>query len=178
MLKVFYYPTYFRIRQWGANGQPGICDLLCIFSDLVFSCLSMVLAPGFIPVYCSGMLFWFILAMLVVANTLYDARPGRKRTLGQELRVSWGDCLSGRSALRAPSPLWLCCGRYGAAILSGIGLLSFRWLEVTSENIAMLLLIFLMITVVFGLIILDWGASRKEQRTSAQSSPPSSDPPL
>ena len=54
MLKVFYYPTYFRIRHWGANSQPDRCDRLCIFSDLVFSCLSMVLAPGFIPSHRAG----------------------------------------------------------------------------------------------------------------------------
>ena len=54
MIKVFYYPTYFRIRQWGADHQPYLCDCLCIFSDLVFSCLSMVLAAGHISSYRAG----------------------------------------------------------------------------------------------------------------------------
>jgi len=33
----------------GSQHQPGICDCFCIFSNLVISCLSMVLAPGNIP---------------------------------------------------------------------------------------------------------------------------------
>ena len=38
----------------GSQQQPYLCDRLCIFSDLVFSCLSMVLAPGYIPSHRAG----------------------------------------------------------------------------------------------------------------------------
>jgi hypothetical protein len=112
------------------------------------------------------MLFWFILACLVVANTLYEARRGRKRSLGQS-SLSVGDiaalALSTAGTFTVMAVLWSLWS--SDSIRDWIALISV--VEVTLENIAVLLLVFLVIAVVSGLVI--WFRSRAENSAGTSS---------
>jgi D-alanyl-lipoteichoic acid acyltransferase DltB (MBOAT superfamily) len=47
-------PYLLQDPAMGSEKQPYLRDRLCIFSDLVFSCLSMVLASGHVPFHRTG----------------------------------------------------------------------------------------------------------------------------
>jgi hypothetical protein len=162
MLKVFYYPTYFRIRQWGANSSLIFATAFVFFLTWFFHAYQWFWLRGTFLLTAPDMLFWFILACLVVVNTLYDARRGRKRTLGQR-SMTVGDitvlALRTAGTFTVMAVLWSLWS--SDSIRDWIALISV--VEVTSENIALLLLVFLMITVVFGLII--WMNSPADHKT-------------
>src|SRR4029078_2481138 len=84
MLKVFYYPTYFRIRQWGANSSLIFSTAFVFFLTWFFHAYQWFWLRGSFLLTAPDMLFWFILALLVVANTPYEAKRGRKRSLVQQ----------------------------------------------------------------------------------------------
>ncbi|MEW5979027.1 MAG: hypothetical protein AB1898_24800 [Acidobacteriota bacterium] len=81
MLKIFYYPIYFRIKKWGE------------YKALIFSTAAVFLLTWFLHAYQWFWLrgtfllswqdggFWAILGGLVIINALYESKYGRKRTL-------------------------------------------------------------------------------------------------
>jgi hypothetical protein len=172
MLKVFYYPTFFRIRHWGANSSLIFATAFVFFLTWFFHAYQWFWLRGTFLLTAPDMLFWFILACLVVANTLYEVRRGRKRTLGQRsMTVGNIAALALRTAgtFTVMAVLWSLWS--SDSIRDWIALISV--VEFTPYNIAVLLLAFLMITLVFGLVI--WknsladhqnGKNTQQQRTS------------
>ena len=171
MLKVFYYPTFFRIRQWGPNSSLIFATAFVFFLTWFFHAYQWFWLRGTFLLTAPDMLFWSILACLVIVNTLYEARRGRKRTLGQ-LSMTVGDiaALALRTAgtFTVMAILWSLWS--SDSIRDWIALISV--VEVTPENIAILLLVFLMITVVFGLMI--WISSRGDNKTQTKTQQPTS----
>jgi len=171
MLKVFYYPTYFRIRQWGANSSLILATAFVFFLTWFFHAYQWFWLRGTFLFTVPDMVFWFILACLVIVNTLYEARRGRKRTLGQR-SMTVGDiaALALRTAgtYTVMAVLWSLWS--SDSIRDWIALISV--VEVTPENIAVLLLVFLMIAVVFGLVI--WINSLVDNKTETNAKQPTS----
>ena len=169
MLKVFYYPTFFRIRQWGANSSLIVATAFVFFLTWFFHAYQWFWLRGTFLLSVPDVLFWFILACLVIVNTLYEARRGRKRTLGQ-YSMTVGDiaALALRTAgtFSVMAVLWALWS--SDSIQDWIALISV--VDATLENIAILLLVFLMITVVFGLVI--WVNSRRENKTETSAKQP------
>jgi len=153
MMKVFYYPTYFRIRQWGATISLVISTSFVFFLTWFFHAYQWFWLRGTFLLTAPDILFWFILTLLVIANTLYEARRGRKRTLGGQHSWSIGNiaALALRSAgtFTVMAVLWSLWS--SDSIGNWIALLSV--VEVTLESIAVLVLSFLAITMLFGLTI-------------------------
>jgi hypothetical protein len=171
MLKVFYYPTYFRIRQWGANSSLIFATAFVFLLTWFFHAYQWFWLRGTFLLTAPDMLFWFILACLVVVNTLYEARRGRKRTLGQS-SLSVGDiaalALRTAATFTVMAILWSLWS--SDSIRDWIALISV--VKVTPENIAVLLLVFLMITVVFGLVI--WISSLADNKSETNAKQPNS----
>jgi lysophospholipase L1-like esterase len=169
MLKVFYYPTFFRIRQWGANSSLIVATAFVFFLTWFFHAYQWFWLRGTFLLSVPDVLFWFILACLVIVNTLYEARRGRKRTLGQ-YSMTVGDiaALALRTAgtFSVMAVLWALWS--SDSVRDWIALISV--VDATLENIAILLLVFLMITVVFGLVI--WVNSRRENKTETSAKQP------
>ena len=169
MLKVFYYPTYFRVRQWGASSSLIFATAFVFFLTWFFHAYQWFWLRGTFLLTVPDMLFWFILACLVVVNTLYEARSGRKRSLGQH-SMTVGDV--GSLALRTAGTftvmtiLWSLWS--SDSIQDWIALISV--VKVTPENIALLLLLFLMITVLFSLVI--WMNSLADKKTETKAKQP------
>lgn len=160
MLKVFYYPTYFRIRKWGATTSLIAATFFVFFLTWFFHAYQWFWLRGSFLLTSQDILFWFILALLVAANTLYEAKRGRKRTLGQQ---SWSVGNIAGSALRSAGTFTIMAILWSLwssdSIWDWISLLSV--VEITLETIAMLILIFLVITVVFGITI--WIGARADR---------------
>jgi hypothetical protein len=152
MMKVFYYPTYFKVRHWGSNGSLIFATAFVFFLTWFFHAYQWFWLRGTFLLTKPDMLFWFILACLVIVNTLYEANRGRKRTLGQHamtVRDVAMLALSTAGTFAVMATLWSLWS--SDSIADWMGLISV--VEVTPANIALLLLVFLGITVLFGLLI-------------------------
>ncbi len=81
MIKVFYYPAYFRLRKLG-EARALVAATLFVFAVTWFlhSYQWFWLRSSF-PVIWQDLAFWGILATVVVANSLYEMKYGRRRTL-------------------------------------------------------------------------------------------------
>ncbi len=152
MLKVFYYPMYFRIRRWGATASLVVATSFVFFMTWFLHAYQWFWLRGTFLLTTQDILFWSLLALLVIVNTLYENWRGRKRTLGQASRpVREITTLALRSAgtFTVMAVLWSLWS--SDSIRDWIALLSV--VKATWENIATLLVAFLIITVVFGLAI-------------------------
>ncbi len=169
MMKVFYYPIYFRIRQWGATISLVLATSFVFFLTWFLHAYQWFWLRGTFLLTGPDMLFWFILACLVVVNTLYEARRGRKRTLGQRsmtVRDIAALALGTAGTFTVMAVLWSLWS--SDSIRDWIALISV--VDVTLENIALLLLVFLMIAVIFGLMI--WIGSRSDNKTEMNAKQP------
>jgi hypothetical protein len=159
MMKVFFYPTYFRIKQWGATTSLVVATAFVFFLTWFFHAYQWFWLRGSFLLTAPDMLFWFILACLVVVNTIYEAKHGRKRSLGQGIwsmkDIAAHACRSA-GTFTVMAVLWSLWS--SDSIRDWIAMISV--VKITPENIAFLLLVFLMITVVFGLTI--WVTSRTD----------------
>lgn len=161
MLKVFYYPTYFKVRQWGTISSLIFATAFVFFLTWLFHAYQWFWLRGTFLFTAPDMTFWFILAGLVIINTLYENRRGRKRTLGQHslsIRDITAQALRTAGTFTVMAVLWSLWS--SDSVEDWIALLSAAEFSLTS--VALLLLTFLMITVIFGLTI--WLGSRSDNR--------------
>lgn len=86
MMKVFYYPTYFRVRKKGTTAALVVATLVVFAVTWFLHAYQWFWLRGTFLLSTVDILFWTILATLVLANALYEARHGRQRTLGKR---SW-----------------------------------------------------------------------------------------
>jgi D-alanyl-lipoteichoic acid acyltransferase DltB (MBOAT superfamily) len=84
MMKLVYYPSFFRLRRWGdRTAMVGATAIVFLSTWILHSYQWFWLRGGF-PVTLQDGLFWGILGAFVVVNSLRELRRGRKRTLKQE----------------------------------------------------------------------------------------------
>ena len=168
MMKVFFYPTYFRIRKWGDTTSLAAATFFVFFLTWFFHAYQWFWLRGSFLFTPPDILFWFVLAVLVVANTLSEARRGRTRTLGnrsQSFRDIAGLTISSATTFTIMAVLWSLWS--SDSIQDWVSLLSV--VELSLESLAVLLLSFLAITAVFGLTI--WLRSHAEKGTGPSTPP-------
>lgn len=83
MLKLFYYPAYFQLRRWHPTTRLIIATLFVFVATWFFHAYQWFWLRGSFLFTVPDILFWTVLALLVVVNTLYETKRGRWRTLGQ-----------------------------------------------------------------------------------------------
>jgi hypothetical protein len=86
MMKVFYYPAYFRLRKWGDTTALVLATLFVFVCTWFLHAYQWFWLRGSFLLSLVDVLFWAILGLLVVANSLYEVKYGRKRVLGKR---SW-----------------------------------------------------------------------------------------
>jgi hypothetical protein len=86
MMKLFYYPAYFKLRKLGTNVALVISTLFVFGSTWLLHSYQWFWLRGSFPLNWQDGAFWGVLAVLVVANSLYEAKHGRARSLGKR---SW-----------------------------------------------------------------------------------------
>jgi hypothetical protein len=168
MMKVFYYPTYFRIRKWGDTTSLIAATFFVFFLTWFFHAYQWFWLRGSFLFTTPDILFWFVLAVLVVANTLLEAKRGRARTLGQRsqsFKEIAGLTLRSTGTFTIMALLWSLWS--SDSIRDWQSLLSV--VELNFESLAVLLLTFLAIAVVFGLTI--WFSGRAEKDTGPSTQP-------
>ncbi len=83
MMKIFYYPVYFQLRRYGTFTAIIVSTLLVFLVTWFLHSYQWFWLRGTFPVTWQDGVYWTILAVLVAANSLYEIRFGRKRTLAQ-----------------------------------------------------------------------------------------------
>jgi D-alanyl-lipoteichoic acid acyltransferase DltB (MBOAT superfamily) len=81
MMKLFYYPLYFRLRGWGKIAPIVIATVFVFFATWVLHAYQWFWLRGSVLLTGPDMAFWSILAVLVIMNSLYELKYGRERTL-------------------------------------------------------------------------------------------------
>jgi D-alanyl-lipoteichoic acid acyltransferase DltB (MBOAT superfamily) len=94
MMKLVYYPSFFRLRRWGGTVALVGATLVVFVLTWLLHSYQWFWILGTFPVTRQDMLFWGVLGVLVLANALYEARHGRKRTLGKQ---RWSAALAVRT---------------------------------------------------------------------------------
>ena len=93
MQKLFYYPAVFKLRKLGTTKALVIATLYVFLMTWFLHAYQWFWLRGTMLLVWQDVLFWAILGVLVVFNSLYEIKHGRKRTLGREER-SWRDVAS------------------------------------------------------------------------------------
>ncbi|MCI0621684.1 MAG: SGNH/GDSL hydrolase family protein [Acidobacteria bacterium] len=81
MLKVFYYPVYFKLRKLGTTQAMIISTILVFVTTWFLHAYQWFWLRGSFLLTTPDVLFWTILGILVVINALWEERRGRKRSL-------------------------------------------------------------------------------------------------
>ena len=86
MQKLFYYPAYFWLRRWGQTQALIVATVFVFFMTWVLHAYQWFWLRGSILLSAPDMAFWGLLAVLVVANSLYEMHHGRERAIGRPPR--------------------------------------------------------------------------------------------
>lgn len=81
MLKVFYYPAFFVLRGLGTLPAIVLATVLVFFVTWFLHAYQWFWLRGSFPVTWQDSLFWGILGLLVVLNSVHEHFRGRKRSL-------------------------------------------------------------------------------------------------
>ena len=83
MLKVFYYPAYFRLRRFGNTTALVLATLFVFLMTWLLHAYQWFWLRGTLLFVWQDILFWTVLGVLVVVNSLWEAKRGRQRALGK-----------------------------------------------------------------------------------------------
>lgn len=87
MQKIFYYPAVFKLKRFGTNNAVIIATLYVFVLTWFLHSYQWFWLRGTWLFVWQDMLFWAVLGVLVVLNSLYEIKYGRTRTLGQSVRT-------------------------------------------------------------------------------------------
>src|SRR5690606_24340121 len=91
MQKVFYYPAVFRLRKLGTEKALVVATLYVFLMTWFLHAYQWFWLRGTTLLVAQDILFWTILGLLVVGNSLCEMRHGRSRSLGKPGARSWRD---------------------------------------------------------------------------------------
>jgi hypothetical protein len=83
MMKLFFYPTYFRLKKLGSTLALILSTAVVFLFTWFFHSYQWFWLRGSFPIRNTDVLFWGILGLLVIVNSLYELKHGRRRTLGK-----------------------------------------------------------------------------------------------
>ncbi len=106
MQKVFYYPAIFKLRQLGTEKALVIATLYVFLMTWFLHAYQWFWLRGTVLLVVQDILFWTILGLLVVANSLYEMKYGRKRSLGSPARTWRGFAVR---VLKTYATFWFIC---------------------------------------------------------------------
>lgn len=81
IMKVFYYPAFFKLKKAGQTPALVLATLWSFFITWALHAYQAWWISGTFTLKVPDVLFWTILAVLVLANSLWELRRGRQRKL-------------------------------------------------------------------------------------------------
>jgi D-alanyl-lipoteichoic acid acyltransferase DltB (MBOAT superfamily) len=86
MMKVVYFPTFFRLRKSGETPALIVATVLVFLVTWITHSYQWFWILGEWLISLTDMMFWGILALALIGNTLWEMRAGRKRSLVPKAR--------------------------------------------------------------------------------------------
>lgn len=81
MVKTSYYPVYFRLQRSGMVVRLVISTVVVFIATWLFHAYQWYWLRGSFQFSAPDIAFWALFGIVVLLNTLYEAKHGRKRTL-------------------------------------------------------------------------------------------------
>ena len=91
MMKVFYYPSFFKFRKLGNTPALVLSCLFVFFVTWFFHAYQWFWIRGSFVFSWTDGIFWIIFALLVVCNTLWDDRYRSQRVARQSFTIAGTD---------------------------------------------------------------------------------------
>ncbi len=108
MQKVFYFPAVFALKRFGTNNAIIIATLYVFLLTWLLHSYQWFWLRGSWLLAWHDMLFWAVLGVLVVVNSLYEIKYGRKRSLGtRTLAQTWQS--SALTVAKTYGTFWFIC---------------------------------------------------------------------
>ena len=106
MQRIFYYPMVFRFRKLGTTKAMVLATLLVFALTWLLHAYQWFWLRGTALLVWQDVLFWVILGLVVVANSLYEIKYGRQRSLGKSGQT-WRSL--GMVTLKTFATFWFIC---------------------------------------------------------------------
>jgi hypothetical protein len=106
MQKVFYYPAVFRLKKLGTTNAIVVATLYVFLMTWFLHAYQWFWLRGSTLLVWQDILFWAILGVLVVVNSLYEMHYGRRRSLGKPV-WNWRRVLA--VSLKTFATFWFIC---------------------------------------------------------------------
>ncbi len=87
MQKIIFYPVFFKLDKWSNAAKLTTATAVVFIATWFLHAYQWFWLRGSFLLVSQDVVFWTILALLVIVNTLYEARKGRQRVLGKQ---AWG----------------------------------------------------------------------------------------
>src|SRR3546814_9725039 len=81
MIKIFYYPLFFKLRLYGDVPAIVVATVIVFLLTWLLHSYQWFWLRGDFPIIWQDGIFWMTLALLVVVGALREFRRGRARTL-------------------------------------------------------------------------------------------------
>src|SRR6185295_4924752 len=151
MMKLFYYPLYFRLKKYGATTALVVATLLVFICTWLLHSYQWFWLRGEFPIAWQDGAFWLILAVLVVGNSIRELKKGRARSLSKD---SWSFAASSLEGLRAVGIFFLICVLWSIwtceSLSSWVSMWDFLWRGVGEGGHYFPKVLLLVAAVIFG----------------------------
>ena len=82
MMKVFYYPSYFQLRRAGPTAALVLATVVVFIATTILHSWQWFWLRGDWYMSPMDIAFWTVLGVAVIGNVVWEAKRGRKRSLG------------------------------------------------------------------------------------------------
>lgn len=107
IMKVVYYPITFRLKSWSNASKVSLVTALAFVISWLLHSYQLFWLRGTFPIQLQEAIFWGCLGLLVIANSLWEMRPGRRTKKGpQGLRERLGLALRTMGTFAVITLLW------------------------------------------------------------------------
>jgi hypothetical protein len=91
IMKLFFNPAYFRLKRLGPTAALALATMFAFVATWWLHAYQLFWLQGTFPITWQDSLFWTILAVLVLINTLIESKRGRQRRLSKPRRTLWSE---------------------------------------------------------------------------------------
>ncbi len=106
MMKVVFYPVLFRLKRHGQTVGIVVATLSVFLVTWFLHAYQWFWLLGEFLLTWPDVLFWLVLALLLIANTLWEMKYGRARSVGGVARIGWGRVFSTAATFMFMCVLW------------------------------------------------------------------------
>jgi D-alanyl-lipoteichoic acid acyltransferase DltB (MBOAT superfamily) len=163
MQRVVFYPVYFPLRMRAPTTALLCATLVVFFVTWALHSYQWFWLRGSFSFSAPDVLFWSLFGLLVIINTLYEAKHGRKREMAKRAQT-WGEIVS--LALRTVGTFCVICVLWSLWISTSVS----EWLSLWSvPGITWKDITILGPALIGALIVAGWAGATS--RTEKQSGP-------